>query len=385
MALENAQYIPELVETNPAGIDPFSQGDDHLRMTKLAVKNSFPGFVGTQTTPKAVTLTEDQINDAALKSAANTFTGTNVFTGLTEANTIRLSNNQPLQGRIAAGNPFPLVFIDVTDTARFGSNSLNSLFEFASGGLAFNQGASTVAQMTTLANGSLQIADSGGVLGNVAAVHKAQTFTGANTFAGSALFNSTTQLANNNSLTGRNAADTANVLLASVDNSDRPNFGDANAAQAIYRANQHRFFVAGGVESAQITDRANGSLLVEDRSGTTKKAGFRNPSLSTISAGYEFQQDDEGKVLQQTDPGSTISPHVLPRLETGTTFRFVHRGSGAQQINQVAGGSSTAIQCFLGGELIQGNLLVQPDSVIEIYYATTSTIFVFGNGISAAS
>lgn len=71
MSLESATYIPELTVTNPVGAsDPKSQGDDHLRLIKTTLLNTFGAFVGTAGDPKFITLTEDQINDAALKSAA---------------------------------------------------------------------------------------------------------------------------------------------------------------------------------------------------------------------------------------------------------------------------------------------------------------------------
>tara|TARA_Y100000296_G_C5159888_1_gene251209 strand:- start:38 stop:745 length:708 start_codon:yes stop_codon:yes gene_type:complete len=42
MALESATYISGLVDTNPSGSDSISQGDDHLRLIKDVLKNSFP-------------------------------------------------------------------------------------------------------------------------------------------------------------------------------------------------------------------------------------------------------------------------------------------------------------------------------------------------------
>lgn len=46
MGLEAVTYITDLVETNPDGaVDPKSQGDEHLRNIKKAIKNSFPGVV----------------------------------------------------------------------------------------------------------------------------------------------------------------------------------------------------------------------------------------------------------------------------------------------------------------------------------------------------
>jgi hypothetical protein len=46
MPLENANYIASLNASNPTSTDPKSQGDDHLRMIKSALQNSFAGFTG---------------------------------------------------------------------------------------------------------------------------------------------------------------------------------------------------------------------------------------------------------------------------------------------------------------------------------------------------
>ncbi|MEY4718482.1 MAG: hypothetical protein RL563_1100 [Pseudomonadota bacterium] len=46
MALETGTYINDLVITNPTSTDPKSQGDDHLRLVKTILKNSFAGFPG---------------------------------------------------------------------------------------------------------------------------------------------------------------------------------------------------------------------------------------------------------------------------------------------------------------------------------------------------
>lgn len=81
MGLESATYIAELTVTNPIGAsDPKSQGDDHLRLIKKTITNTFGAFVGTAGAPKSVTLTEDQINDAALKAATATISALWDFT-----------------------------------------------------------------------------------------------------------------------------------------------------------------------------------------------------------------------------------------------------------------------------------------------------------------
>lgn len=67
--LETATYINELVTTNPVGAtDPKSQGDDHLRLIKSTLKNTFPNVSG------AVNLTHTQINNAAIKDERNDYT-----------------------------------------------------------------------------------------------------------------------------------------------------------------------------------------------------------------------------------------------------------------------------------------------------------------------
>lgn len=43
MSLESANYVADLVDTNPPGSDPKAQGDDHLRMLKAVLKATFPG------------------------------------------------------------------------------------------------------------------------------------------------------------------------------------------------------------------------------------------------------------------------------------------------------------------------------------------------------
>ncbi len=42
MALETASWVTQLVQANPVDGDPVGEGDDHLRMLKTVLKNSFP-------------------------------------------------------------------------------------------------------------------------------------------------------------------------------------------------------------------------------------------------------------------------------------------------------------------------------------------------------
>jgi hypothetical protein len=56
MALEIATYISGLNASNPAGSDPLAQADDHLRLIKSTIKNTFPNINGE------VSLTDETIN-----------------------------------------------------------------------------------------------------------------------------------------------------------------------------------------------------------------------------------------------------------------------------------------------------------------------------------
>lgn len=46
MSLETGTYLDDLNTANPPGADPKSQGDDHIRLLKYVIRNSFAGFIG---------------------------------------------------------------------------------------------------------------------------------------------------------------------------------------------------------------------------------------------------------------------------------------------------------------------------------------------------
>jgi len=56
MALESGIYISDLVPTNPVGSDPLAFADDHTRLIKATLKNTFPNVTG------AVTVTQTDLN-----------------------------------------------------------------------------------------------------------------------------------------------------------------------------------------------------------------------------------------------------------------------------------------------------------------------------------
>lgn len=56
MPLEVATFINQLNPANPVGSDPLAQADDHLRLLKASIKNTFPNIDG------AMTVTDDVLN-----------------------------------------------------------------------------------------------------------------------------------------------------------------------------------------------------------------------------------------------------------------------------------------------------------------------------------
>lgn len=69
MGLETGTYISDLNANNPVNdTDIVGEGDDHIRLLKSTILNTFPNISG------AMTLTHQQLNAAAIKGEANNFT-----------------------------------------------------------------------------------------------------------------------------------------------------------------------------------------------------------------------------------------------------------------------------------------------------------------------
>jgi len=82
MALESATYINSLVNTNPSGSDSISQGDDHIRLIKSVLKNSFPNVASATTPIVAVThnipVASSYMRSATYATTAQTITHSKV-------------------------------------------------------------------------------------------------------------------------------------------------------------------------------------------------------------------------------------------------------------------------------------------------------------------
>ena len=75
MGLETGTYLDALVPTNPASTDGLAQADDHIRLLKSTLANSFPGVSG------AVTATHTELN--VLDGITSSTSELNVLDGIT--------------------------------------------------------------------------------------------------------------------------------------------------------------------------------------------------------------------------------------------------------------------------------------------------------------
>ncbi|SAK95834.1 hypothetical protein AWB76_07205 [Caballeronia temeraria] len=69
MAIESATYLNQLVAVNPLSTDSVSQADDHLRMIKSVLLNTFPNL------DSQVTATPSQLNNPVPKGAIILWSG----------------------------------------------------------------------------------------------------------------------------------------------------------------------------------------------------------------------------------------------------------------------------------------------------------------------
>ncbi len=102
MSLETGTFISDLVASNPTSTDLKSQGDDHIRLVKKAIKASFPSIAG------AVTVSEAVINSIPFKADISSPAFTDTPTAPTAAistNTTQLATTAFVKSQVANDAP----------------------------------------------------------------------------------------------------------------------------------------------------------------------------------------------------------------------------------------------------------------------------------------
>lgn len=121
MSLETyTGYIKDMVDTNPSGGDPKSQGDDHLRGIKYTLQVQFSGL----TTATPVTVTAEQINRVVAADA-------NASAALARANAcLPKDGSEDMTGRLRAIGSV-VAMSPVGTPAALRVSATNALREFA--------------------------------------------------------------------------------------------------------------------------------------------------------------------------------------------------------------------------------------------------------------
>lgn len=140
MGLEVATTIDQLVATNPSGTDNRSQGDDHIRLIKNTLKNTFTGITGP------VTVTDAFLNGLTAPGIFNSPGMIQMWSGTiaTIPAGWKLCNGT---GTISNGNPVPNLqdrFIIASITEAGGSFNINSTGGAATAVLSGNSGSTAL-------------------------------------------------------------------------------------------------------------------------------------------------------------------------------------------------------------------------------------------------
>lgn len=147
MALETVTNIADLVITNPTSTDPKSEGDDHIRNIKKALKTDLPNITG----PITATQAELNVLDGITASTAEL----NLLDGVT-ATTAEINHidgvTSPIQTQLDGKQP-----LDADLTAIAG---------LSSAGIVARTGAGTASVRTLTAGAGITITNGDGVSGN---------------------------------------------------------------------------------------------------------------------------------------------------------------------------------------------------------------------------
>jgi hypothetical protein len=151
MAIESATYIKQLVAANPLSTDSVSQADDHLRMIKSVLVNTFPNL------DSPVTATPTQLNNPVPQGAIILWSGsvTNVPAGYGLCDGTQGTPDLRGQFVIGAGGTYAPNAIGGSATTGFGGththteNTAQASLTVSNLAVAAGSGATVVSGVTT--------------------------------------------------------------------------------------------------------------------------------------------------------------------------------------------------------------------------------------------
>ncbi|MHB0978397.1 MAG: tail fiber domain-containing protein [Minisyncoccota bacterium] len=308
MALESAIYISQLVSTNPTGADQKAQGDDHIRLIKAVLQNTFPNISA------AITATAAEINKLA--GATLTTTELNYVAGATSAIQTQLNTKASL-----AANTFTAdQIINGLEIGRGGGNLVSNA---AFGDTALDSN-TTGANNTALGGNALTANTSG----------SSNTATGFNTLAAN-----TTGI--DNTATGSNALQ-ANTT------------GDSNVAvgrNALLGNTTGFNNTAVGSIAAEANSTGNGNVAVGRGAAFRNSTGSSNTAVGTHSLFDNTSSSGNTAIGADALSIVTAANNTAIGSSAGTTLTT---GSNNSLIGQNAQPSANGIS----NEITLGNALI---------------------------
>jgi hypothetical protein len=362
MPLESGEFLDDLVDTNPVtGTDPVSEGAAHLRLIKSVLLNTFPNY------GEAVDYTPAQLNDAALKSVAQ------IISGIWRHNAaLQLGNNTQIEAaNFNDDGTLAIAKVTTGDVVQVGSPAGELQNRASVDGHSWLVNAVLTATLEAGAGNGLQVERKNGGLSRVPTVGDENEFGPVQTFNGGVV-----NANNNGTQYTENDGTTTRVVLI-VDSTNVCRLGSPQLDTVLRGVGEVLIEVA-GAQSAEFTTEDKGSLLINDREGQPKKAGFRNPTLQTVGSNRATIQNDENKFLQISAAGIQLD---IASLEPGTSYMItspvqnftIARGTGVNTLRFLDGLNGTT--AFTTASCVAG-------SVLQVYHNSAGTVSIWGGGLT---
>jgi len=286
MGLESATYISGLVASNPVHLtDGVSEGDDHLRLIKSTLLNTFPSITG------AVSLTHTQINNAAIKNEANIFTATQRIDG----------------GNLELYSAGVLKIFDLDESAEV---------DMSHDGTDFN----IVGSATTDINIS-------GVSGIQAGAVDADFDAITATSYGGVLEANLVDKSASETISGATWAFQA-ITAVSFGGIASANLLDKSAAESI----SGNWTFNGTLNGKDADDLAEESVALTATNSDAAQPGFKGAPVNTQNGNYTLLLSDAGKIIRKTSGGAgetiTIPANSVTAFPVGTIIEIQNDGGG---------------------------------------------------------
>jgi len=357
--LEDGDFLDDLVQANPVtATDPVTEGAAHLRLLKKVLQQTFPNY------NEAVLLTPAQLNDAALKSVAQTISGV-----WQHNSNLNLLNNVSLQGQNSGATVNgALARMNSNNESEFGNATFPTRLQYFEELFVARSGVA-IAQFTSGPGGGLLVTDTLGALSPVAKI-------GANEIV-SGSWNFTVPVGLINETVIKSGGTNAQLLFNDAAEAPRWRIGTTGAPGEDFILWDERLAnVIFQIDEADSSTRWIQKLTVRDLNSQDKKVGFRNPSGRVITGAITLLQSDEGQILQCNTGIVSITVDVL---EIDTTITILNRTDDDVQL--LAG--SATLEWYSGsGSFEGGDRVLTGRSVVQVHYRDSTAVSLWGNGIS---